>query len=82
MSRQAIVIEGLDPGEKYEVWVQANTSNPQTSKSKTVHETTFEQLNILRYISELKHVINFEWLAPSHNRVKWHQLEYFERYEN
>ena len=80
MSRQTIVIEDLEPSERYEVWVQANTSSPKVGKSKSVYETTFEQLNILRYISELEHVISYEWLSPNHNQVKRHQLEYFERY--
>ena len=80
MSWQTIVIDDLEPGEKYEVWVQANTSSPKVGKSNSVYETTFEQLNIPRYINELKHIVSYEWLAPKHNQVKRHQLEYFERY--
>ena len=80
ISEQTIVIEDLVPSETYEVWVQANTSSHKIGKSKSVYETMFEQLNILRYISELHHVVSYEWLAPHHNQVKRHQLEYFVRY--
>ena len=78
---QTIVIDGLEANENYEIYVKANTSSPKVGKSDTVYETTFEQLNIPRYINELKHTVTYEWLAPNHGQVKRHQLEYFERYK-
>ena len=49
------MIDGLEADENYEIYVKANTSSPKVGKSDTVYETTFEQLNIPRYINELKH---------------------------